>query len=45
LEIDKGKKGVGEEFEGEEKGEEEEEYSEKDEEVIKERLRALGYLE
>jgi len=36
---------VEEEFEGEEKGEEEEEYSKKDEEIIKERLRALGYLE
>ena len=46
LEIDKGRKETGEEFEGEEKGEEEEkEYSEKDEEIIKERLRALGYLE
>ena len=44
LEIDKGRKKVGEKVEGEEK-EEEKEYSKNDEEIIKERLRALGYLE
>ena len=45
LEIDKGRKKIGKVVEGEEEGEEEKEYSEKDEEIIKERLRALGYLE
>jgi len=44
LEIDKGKRKVREKFEGEEE-KEEEEYSEKGEEIIKERLKALGYLE
>jgi len=45
LEIDKGRKKVEEEFEGKKEEEEEEEYSKKDEEIIKEKLRALGYLE
>jgi len=44
LEIDKGKKETEGESEGK-KEKKEEEYSEKDEEIIKERLRALGYLE
>ena len=44
LEIDKGRKETEGESEGK-KEEEEKEYSEKDEEIIKERLRALGYLE
>ena len=45
LEIDKGRKKVGEEVGERKKEEEEKEYSKEDEEIIKERLRALGYLE